>query len=190
VPARKGTVTFLQDEHVRPDTTLEGLQKLRPAFKPESGTVTAGNASGINDGAAMVAVATEEYAMAHGLPILAEILGHSVVGLEPDVMGFGPATAVPAALDKAGLKLADVDIFELNEAFAATSVAVMRELKLDPERVNPTGGAIALGHPVGASGTRILVTLIHALRRTQKELGVASLCAGGGMGIALVVRAR
>ena len=190
VPGRKGSVTFAQDEHVRPDTTLEGLQKLRPAFKPDGGTVTAGNASGINDGAAMVAIATEEYAKAHGLPILAEIVSHGITGLEPDVMGVGPATAVPAALQKAGLKLADIDLFELNEAFAATSLAVVRELKLDPQKVNISGGAIALGHPVGASGTRILVTLIHGLRRTKKELGVASLCAGGGMGIAIVVRAR
>jgi acetyl-CoA C-acetyltransferase len=183
-------VTFLQDEHVRRDTTFEALQKLRPAFKPDGGTVTAGNASGINDGAAMVAVATEEYAKAHELSIRAEIVSHSIVGLEPDVMGVGPSTAVPAALEKAGLKLSDVDLFELNEAFASTSLAVMRDLKLDPEKVNVCGGAIALGHPVGASGTRILVTLIHALRRARKELGVASLCAGGGMGIAVVVRAR
>jgi len=190
VPSRKGPVAFAQDEHVRPDTTIEGLQKLRPAFKPDGGTVTAGNASGINDGAAMVAVTTEEYAKAHGLPIIAEIVGHGITGLEPEVMGVGPATAVPAALQKAGLKLEDVDLFELNEAFAATSVAVMREMKLDPEKVNISGGAIALGHPVGASGTRILVTLIHGLRRTKKEIGVASLCAGGGMGIAIVVRAR
>jgi acetyl-CoA C-acetyltransferase len=174
-------VTFLQDEHVRRDTTFEALQKLRPAFKPDGGTVTAGNASGINDGAAMVAVATEEYAKAHELSIRAEIVSHSIVGLKPDV---------PAALEKAGLKLSDVDLFELNEAFASTSLAVMRDLKLDPGKVNICGGAIALGHPVGASGTRILVTLIHALRRVRKELGVASLCAGGGMGIAVVVRAR
>jgi acetyl-CoA C-acetyltransferase len=118
------------------------------------------------------------------------IASHSIVGLEPDVTGVGPSTAVPAALEKAGLKLSDVDLFELNEAFASTSLAVMRDLKLDPEKVNVCGGAIALGHPVGASGTRILVTLIHALRRVRKELGVASLCAGGGMGIAVVVRAR
>jgi acetyl-CoA C-acetyltransferase len=190
IPSRKGTVTFLQDEHVRPDTTLEGLQKLRPAFKSEGGTVTPGNSSGINDGAAMVAVTTEEYAKAHGLPILAEILSHSIVGLEPDVMGVGPSTAVPAALEKAGLALADIDLIEGNEAFAATSLAVMRDLKLDHKKFNISGGGIALGHPLGASGARVLVTLIHALRRTKEEFGVATLCAGGGMGIAMVVRAR
>jgi acetyl-CoA C-acetyltransferase len=190
IPSRKGTVTFLQDEHVRPDTTLEGLQKLRPAFKSEGGTVTPGNSSGINDGAAMVAVTTEEYAKAHGLPILAEILSHSIVGLEPDVMGVGPSTAVPAALEKAGLALADIDLIEGNEAFAATSLAVMRDLMLDHKKFNISGGGIALGHPLGASGARVLVTLIHALRRTKEEFGVATLCAGGGMGIAMVVRAR
>jgi acetyl-CoA C-acetyltransferase len=188
IPSRKGTVTFLQDEHVRPDTTLEGLQKLRPAFKPDGGTVTPGNSSGINDGAAMIAVTTEEYAKAHGISILAEIMSYSIVGLEPDIMGVGPVTAIPAALEKAGLALVDIDLIEVNEAFAATSVAVMRELKLDPAKLNVSGGGIALGHPLGASGARVLVTLIHALRRTKEEFGVASLCAGGGMGIALVVR--
>jgi acetyl-CoA C-acetyltransferase len=190
IPSRKGTVTFLQDEHVRPDTTLDGLTKLRPAFKPEGGTVTPGNSSGINDGAAFLAVTTEEYAKAHGLSILAEIVSYSIVGLEPDIMGVGPVTAIPAALEKAGLALVDIDLIEVNEAFAATSLAVMRELKMDPAKLNVSGGGIALGHPLGASGARILVTLIHALRRTKEEFGVASLCAGGGMGIALVVRAR
>jgi acetyl-CoA C-acetyltransferase len=190
VPARKGSVTFQQDEHVRPDTTLEGLAKLRPAFMPEGGTVTAGNSSGINDGAAMVALADEEYAKVHGLSILAEVLGYSIAGVEPDVMGAAPAIAVPAALQKSGLALSDIDLFELSEAFASTALAVKRDLALDLEKVNVSGGAIALGHPIGASGTRLLVTLIHALRRTQKELGIASLCIGGGMGIAVVVRAR
>jgi acetyl-CoA C-acetyltransferase len=190
IPSRKGTVTFQQDEHVRPDTTLEGLQKLRPSFKPDGGTITPGNSSGINDGAAFLAVTTEEYAKAHGLPILAEIMGYSITGLEPDIMGVGPVTAIPAALEKAGLALADIDLIEGNEAFAAASLAVMRDLKLDHKKFNVSGGGIALGHPLGASGARILVTLIHALRRTKEEFGVASLCAGGGMGIALVVRAR
>jgi len=189
IPARKGTVVFLQDEHVRPDTTLEGLQKLRPAFKPDGGTVTAGNASGINDGAALIAVTTEEFATARGLSMLAEIVGYSIVGVEPDVMGIGPAAAVPLALKRAGLQLADIDLFELNEAFAATSLAVMHDLGLQAESVNVSGGAVALGHPIGASGARVLVTLVHALHRTRKEFGVASLCVGGGMGIAIVVRA-
>jgi acetyl-CoA C-acetyltransferase len=188
VPSRKGTVTFLQDEHVRADTTLEGLAKLRPAFKSDGGTVTAGNASGINDGAAMVAVATEEYAKANGFPMVAEILGYAVSGVDPEVMGIAPVLAIPAALKQAGLTLADIDLIELSEAFAATAVAVIRELHLDPARVNASGGAIALGHPIGASGARLLVTLIHGLRRTKKELGVASLCIGGGMGIAALVR--
>jgi acetyl-CoA C-acetyltransferase len=189
VPGRKGVTVFLQDEHARADTTLEGLTKLRPAFKPDGGTVTAGNSSGLNDGAAMLAVTTEDYAREHGLPILAEILSYATVGVEPELMGIGPASAVPAALSRAGLSLSDIDLFELNEAFAAQSIAVIRELQLDASKVNVTGGAIALGHPIGASGARVLVTLIHALQRKRKALGVASLCIGGGMGIAMVLSA-
>ena len=189
VPGRKGVTVFLQDEHARPDTTLEGLAKLRPAFKPDGGTVTAGNSSGLNDGAAMLVVTNEDYAREHGLPILAGILSYATIGVEPEVMGIGPASAVPAALSRAGLSLADIDLFELNEAFAAQSIAVIRELRLDASKVNVTGGAIALGHPIGASGARVLVTLIHALRRKRKALGVASLCIGGGMGIAMVISA-
>jgi acetyl-CoA C-acetyltransferase len=189
VPGRKGVTVFMQDEHARADTTLEGLAKLRPAFKPDGGTVTAGNSSGLNDGAAMLAVTTEDYAREHGLPILAEILSYATVGVEPELMGIGPAWAVPAALSRAGLSLSDIDLFELNEAFAAQSIAVIRELQLDASKVNVTGGAIALGHPIGASGARVLVTLIHALRRKRKALGVASLCIGGGMGIAMVLSA-
>ncbi len=191
VPARKGPpVIFAQDEHVRADTTAEALARLRPAFKPDGGTVTAGNASGINDGAAMTALASEEYAQAHGLPVMAEILGYSVFGVDPEVMGIAPVLAIPAALEHSGLSLADIDLFELSEAFAASMLAVIRDLHLDPAKVNVSGGAIAIGHPIGASGARLLVTLIHGLRRMKKELGVASLCIGGGMGIAMVVRAR
>jgi acetyl-CoA C-acetyltransferase len=188
VPGRKGTTVFERDEYPRA-TTLEALAKLKPAFKKD-GTVTAGNASGINDGAAMLLVASEEYARAHGLPVLAEIASYAAIGVDPAVMGIGPAKAVPIALDRAGLGVADVDLFELNEAFAAQSLAVVRDLKADPARVNVTGGAVALGHPIGASGARVLVTLVHQLRRMGKETGVASLCIGGGMGIAMVVRAR
>ncbi|GHF75920.1 acetyl-CoA C-acetyltransferase [Deinococcus ficus] len=188
VPGRKGTTIFERDEYPRA-TTLEALAKLKPAFKKD-GTVTAGNASGINDGAAMLLVASEEYAQAHGLPVLAEIASYAAIGVDPAVMGIGPAKAVPIALDRAGLGVADVDLFELNEAFAAQSLAVVRDLKADPARVNVTGGAVALGHPIGASGARVLVTLVHQLRRMGKETGVASLCIGGGMGIAMVVRAR
>lgn len=194
IQTRKGTVTFDKDEYPRA-TTAEALAKLKPAFKKGGGTVTAGNASGINDGAAMLLVATEEYAQQRGLPILAEVKGYANVGVAPDIMGIGPAYAVPLALEKAGMTVGDVDLFELNEAFAAQSLAVLRDLgqrghEVDPAKVNITGGAIALGHPIGASGARVLTTLIHQLRRTGKETGVASLCIGGGMGIALVLQAR
>ena len=194
VPSRKGLVSFDQDEYPRA-TTAEALAKLKPAFKKDGGTVTAGNASGINDGAAMLLVATESYAGERGLPILAEVKGYANVGVDPEIMGIGPAYAVPLALKKAGLSVSDVDLFELNEAFAAQSLAVVRDLgtqgsEIDPAKVNITGGAIALGHPIGASGARVLTTLVHQLRRTGKETGVASLCIGGGMGIALVLQAR
>ncbi|WP_019586292.1 acetyl-CoA C-acetyltransferase [Deinococcus apachensis] len=189
VPGKKGPTLFERDEHVRPGTTPEALAKLKPAFKKD-GTVTAGNASGLNDGAAMLAISTEEYARANGLPILAEITSYAAIGVDPRVMGIGPAKAVPVALERAGMKVSDVNLFELNEAFAAQSLAVVRDLGVDPAQVNVTGGAIALGHPIGASGARVLVTLVHALRRSGQETGVASLCIGGGMGIAMVVRAR
>jgi acetyl-CoA C-acetyltransferase len=190
VPGRKGVTLFSQDEHVRADTSLEGLAKLRPAFKPDGGSVTAGNSSGLNDGAAMLAVTTDDYAREHGLPILATILSYATVGVEPELMGIGPASAVPVALSRAGLSLSDIDLFELNEAFSSQAIAVIRELGLDTAIVNITGGAIALGHPIGASGARVLVTLIHALRRRGKQHGVASLCIGGGMGIAMVLSAN
>ena len=186
VKGRKGNVVVDTDEHPRP-TTAESLAKLKPAFKP-GGTVTAGNASGLNDGAAMLLVTTRAYAQANGLPVLAELLSYAAIGVDPAVMGIGPAKAVPAALKKAGLSVPDIDLFELNEAFAAQSLAVVRDLKADPARVNISGGAVALGHPIGASGARVLTTLIHGLRREGKAYGVASLCIGGGMGIAVVVR--
>ncbi len=191
VRQRNGTIeTFERDEHVRPDTTIEIIQGLRPVFKAEGGTVTVANASGLNDGAAFLSLATEEYAKANGLPILAEVMSYAVTGVEPEVMGIGPIRAVARALANARLHQEDIDLFEINEAFAATSLAVAQQLDLDMERVNVNGGSIALGHPIGASGARILVTLIHALRARKKELGIASLCIGGGMGIALIVRAR
>jgi acetyl-CoA C-acetyltransferase len=189
IPGKKGPSLFALDEHIRPDTTPEGLAKLRPAFEKE-GTVTAGNASGINDGAAFLTIASEDYAQAHALPVLAEIVAYAAIGVDPSIMGIGPAKAVPIALERAGLRVSDVDLFELNEAFAAQSLAVVRDLEVDPARVNITGGAIALGHPIGASGARVLVTLVHALHREDKEFGVASLCVGGGMGIAVVIRVR
>ena len=187
VKGRKGDTVVVTDEHPRP-TTAESLAKLKPAFQP-GGTVTAGNASGLNDGAAMLLVTTKDYAAAHGLPVLAELLSYASIGVDPAIMGIGPARAVPLALAKAGLSVADIDLFELNEAFAAQSLAVVRDLKADPERVNISGGAVALGHPIGASGARVLTTLIHGLRREGKTHGVASLCIGGGMGTAVVVRA-
>jgi acetyl-CoA C-acetyltransferase len=190
LPGRKGTVRVESDESVRADTSMEALAKLKPVFKREGGTVTAGNASGLNDGGAMLTIASEEYAAAHGLPCLAEIVSYATIGVDPAFMGIGPAAAVPLALKRAGLQIQDIDLFELNEAFAAQSLAVVRDLGIDAERVNIAGGAIALGHPIGASGARVVVTLAHALRRQDKELGVASLCIGGGMGIAIVIRAR
>jgi len=188
VKTKKGVVEFTTDEHPRADSTLEVLAKLKPAFKP-NGTVTAGNSSGLNDGAAMLALTTGEYARSHGLPVLARIVSYGLAGTAPAIMGLGPAAAVPISLQKAGLTLGQIDLFELNEAFGAQSIAVIRKLDLDAAKVNVSGGAIALGHPIGASGARVLVTLVHSLRRLGKQYGVASLCIGGGMGIAMVISA-
>lgn len=189
VSGRKGMIRVESDESVRPDTSMEALTKLKPVFKRDGGTVTAGNSSGLNDGAAMLTIASEEYASAHGLSPLAEIVSYAAIGVDPAFMGIGPAAAVPLALKRAGLQIQNIDLFELNEAFAAQSLAVVRDLGIDTERVNISGGAIALGHPIGASGARVVVTLAHALRKQKKEIGLASLCIGGGMGIAVVVRA-
>ncbi len=189
VPSRKGPVVVNKDESVRPDSSMEALARLKPAFLP-GGTVTAGNASGLNDGAAMLAVCNAKYAEARGLRPLAEIVSYAAVGVDPAYMGLGPSAAIPVALQRAQLNIEAIDLFELNEAFAAQSLAVIRDLSLPQEKVNPSGGAIALGHPIGASGARVVVSLIHALRRTQKQYGVASLCIGGGMGIAMVLQAR
>jgi acetyl-CoA C-acetyltransferase len=181
---KKTTVAVTVDEHPRPGTTLERLAALKPAFAAD-GTVTAGNASGINDGAAAIVVASS--AVASGRNALARVLAYAVVGLEPRIMGLGPVGAVRLALRRAGLEARQVHLFELNEAFAAQAVAVVRELSVDPARVNPRGGAIALGHPIGASGARVLTTLIYALRARGGGIGVASLCIGGGMGIAMAI---
>jgi acetyl-CoA C-acetyltransferase len=189
IKTKKGIVEFAADEHPRPDSSLDALAKLKPAFKT-NGAVTAGNSSGLNDGAAMLAVTTEKYAADHELPVLARAISYGVAGIAPAVMGLGPASAVPIALTRAGLTADQIDLFELNEAFAAQSIAVIRQLGLDPAKVNVSGGAIALGHPIGASGARVLVTLIHSLRRLGKRYGVASLCIGGGMGIAIVISAE
>jgi acetyl-CoA C-acetyltransferase len=187
VPRRKGDPKPVStDEYPRPGTTAETLAKLKPAFKKD-GTVTAGNASGINDGAAAVVVAGAARAAALGAKPLARIVAYASAGVDPRIMGIGPVPAVRKALDKAGLRAEQVDLWELNEAFAAQSLAVLRELKLDPERVNVNGGAIALGHPIGASGARILVTLLHALEARGRKTGLAGLCIGGGQGVAMVV---
>jgi acetyl-CoA C-acetyltransferase len=187
VPARRGeSVEVARDEHPRPDSTAEGLARLRPAFAT-GGTVTAASSSGINDGAAALVVMEAGAAREAGAPVLAVIRGYASVGVAPRVMGLGPVGAVHAALDRAGVALADVGAIELNEAFAAQSLAVSRRLGLDPERVNVHGGAIALGHPIGASGARVLTTLLYAMARGEHRLGLAALCIGGGQGIAMVV---
>ena len=188
VPAKGGTRTVDTDEHPRAGTTAEALGKLRPAFRGNAGTVTAGNASGINDGAAAVVLMSATKANACGLPTFGTIESYASVGVDPKIMGIGPVPAVRKALAKAGLKLGDIDLFELNEAFAAQSLAVLRELNIDPQRINPNGGAIALGHPIGASGSRILVTLLHEMRRRNAGRGIATLCVGGGQGQAAIVR--
>jgi len=187
IPQRKGDPTrFATDEYPRTGTTVEKLAGLRSAFKKD-GTITAGNASGINDGASALVVASAASASAMAQVPMARIVSWATAGVEPRIMGIGPVPAVRKALDRAGLTLAQVDLFELNEAFAAQSVAVARELGVDAVKINPRGGAIALGHPIGASGARVLTTLIYALKSRGGGLGVASLCVGGGMGIAMVV---
>jgi acetyl-CoA C-acetyltransferase len=186
VQRRKEQVLVDTDEHPRAGVTAESLSALRPAFDKD-GSVTAGNASGINDGAAAVVVMSEARARSEGRVPLARIRAYASAGVPPRIMGMGPVPAVRAALEKAGISLRDVDLFELNEAFAAQSVAVARELALPDDRVNVNGGAIALGHPIGASGTRILVTLLHEMAKRDAKLGVTALCIGGGQGIAMVV---
>jgi acetyl-CoA C-acetyltransferase len=187
LPQKKGEpLVVSRDEYPRPGTTAEKLATLKPAFQKD-GTVTAGNASGINDGAAALVVADERVAVATGRAPLARILAYASAGVEPMLMGLGPLPAVRKAVTRAGVALADIDLFELNEAFAAQALAVVQDLGVDPTRVNVSGGAIALGHPIGASGARVLVTLLHHLHRTGGRYGVASLCVGGGMGVAVVV---
>jgi acetyl-CoA C-acetyltransferase len=187
VPQKKGQPTlFARDEYPRADTTPEKLAALKPAFKKD-GSVTAGNASGINDGAAALVVSSATRAEQAGTAPLARILSYATAGVDAKIMGMGPVPAVRRALDRAGLNIGDVDLFELNEAFAVQALAVGRELGLDSARVNIHGGAIALGHPIGASGARVLTTLLYALRARKLRYGLAALCIGGGMGIAMVV---
>jgi acetyl-CoA C-acetyltransferase len=187
VPQRKGEAIVVEkDEYPRAGTTVEALAALRPAFTG-GGSVTAGNASGINDGAAALVVASAERAARTGEKVLARLLSYASTGIDPAIMGMGPVEATKRALSRAGLSIDSIDLFELNEAFASQSLAVARELGLDAAKVNVRGGAIALGHPIGASGARLLTTLIHALRARGGGRGLVSLCIGGGMGIAMVV---
>ncbi|WP_409228410.1 acetyl-CoA C-acetyltransferase [Gudongella sp. SC589] len=188
IPQRKGDPVVVDaDEYPKFGTTMETLAKLRPAFKKD-GSVTAGNASGINDGAAAFVVMSEDKAKELGLEVMAEIVSYASGGVDPSIMGTGPIPASKNALDKAGLKIEDMDLIEANEAFAAQALSVAKELNFDMDKVNVNGGAIAIGHPIGASGARILVTLLHEMEKRDNKLGLATLCIGGGQGISMVVK--
>lgn len=186
IKTRKGEVVFDTDEHPRFGSTIEGMAKLKPAFKKD-GTVTAGNASGLNDAAAALVIMSADKAKELGIKPLAKIVSYGSAGLDPAIMGYGPFYATKAALAKTDIKVEDLDLIEANEAFAAQSLAVAKDLKFDMDKVNVNGGAIALGHPVGASGARILVTLLYAMQKRDAKLGLATLCIGGGQGTAIVV---
>jgi acetyl-CoA C-acetyltransferase len=187
IPQRKGDpITFAEDEFPRHGTTKEGLAKLRPAFDKE-GTVTPGNASGINDGAAAVIVTTEEKARSLGLVPMARIVAFASAGVDPAIMGTGPIPASTKCLERAGWSVADLDLVEANEAFAAQALSVNKEMGWDTDKVNVNGGAIAIGHPIGASGARVLVTLLHEMGRRDAKKGLATLCIGGGQGVAMAV---
>jgi acetyl-CoA acetyltransferase family protein len=186
VKTRKGSVQVVEDDHPRPETTLEGLAKLKPAFS-QDGFVTAGNASGIVDGAAALVIAGEEFVKEKDLKPMGRIVSWAYAGVEPEIMGIGPVPATRAALAKAGLSLNEIDVVEVNEAFAGQYLAVEKELGLDRSRTNVNGGAIALGHPLGATGTRLVLTVLHELHRRGKRYGLATACIGGGQGIAMIV---
>ena len=187
VPQRRGAaVVFDRDETIRAGSSAEALATLRPVFS-DGGTVTAGNAPGVNDGAAAVVVMGEDEAAAEGLPILARVVAYTTTGIEPELVMMAPVDAVNTVLDKTGWSRDEVDLYELNEAFAVQSVAVVKELGIDPEKVNVNGGAVALGHPIGASGARILTTLLHAMKQRSAQRGIAAMCMGGGNGVALAV---
>ena len=188
IRTRKGETVFKVDEHMRPDTTMETLAALKPYFKKD-GLVTAGNASGIGDGAAAVMIASSTWADRQGVKPLGRLVSWGVAGVEPDIMGIGPAPAARKALEKAGLPLDQIDLIDINEAFAPQFAAVARELELDPEKTNVNGGAIALTHPLAASGTRITVNLLHELRRRGGRFGLGGACIGGGQGMAVVIEA-
>lgn len=184
ITSKKEEIIISKDEFIKPQTSMETLAKLRPAFL-ENGTVTAGNSSGINDGGAAVMVASEEAVKKYNLIPIARITSYARVGVDPSIMGTGPVPSTRMAAEKAGWKLGEIDLFEINEAFASQSAYVVRELGLDPLKVNVNGGAIALGHPIGASGARVAVTLLHEMRKRKAHKGIASLCIGGGMGISM-----
>jgi acetyl-CoA C-acetyltransferase len=184
--SKKGPAEFVRDEHVRPDATVEALGKLKPVFKPD-GTVTAGNASGMNDAGGAVVLMSAEKAEALGAPVRARLVSYSYCGVDPRIMGIGPVPAVRKALERAGRSIEDVDVIELNEAFAAQSLAVIKDLELDMERVNPNGGAIALGHPIAATGAVITTKILYEMDRREHDLGLVTLCIGGGQGIAMLL---
>jgi len=185
--SKKGPVMFDTDEHFRADASLEGMAKLRPAFVKENGSVTAGNASGINDAAAAVVLMERKAAEAKGLKPMARLVAYGHAGIDPKIMGLGPVTAVQNALRKAGLKLSDMDVIESNEAFAAQALGVSKELGFDAAKVNPNGGAVALGHPIGATGAILTVKCLYELQRTGKKYGLITMCIGGGQGIAAII---
>ncbi|HBW18623.1 MAG: acetyl-CoA C-acyltransferase family protein [Streptosporangiaceae bacterium] len=184
-PAKKGTVEVTADEHIRPDANLEGMARLRPAFAKD-GTVTAGNASGMNDAAAAVVLATSAYASSHGLQPMGRLVAYSHAGVEPRIMGIGPVPAVRKVLDRSGLKLDEIDVFEVNEAFAAQALAVIRELGLPEDRTNPNGSGISLGHPVAATGAILTVKALYELKRVSGRYALVTMCIGGGQGIAAI----
>jgi acetyl-CoA C-acetyltransferase len=184
-PARKGTVEVAADEHIRPDATADGMARLRPAFAA-NGTVTAGNAAGVNDAAAAVVLASSGYAESHGLAPLGRLVAYSHAGVEPRIMGIGPIPAVRKVLDASGLKLDEIDVFEVNEAFAAQALAVVRELGLPPDKTNPNGSGISLGHPIGATGAILVVKALYELKRTGGRYALTTMCIGGGQGIAAI----
>lgn len=186
IKSRRGDTVVDADEYIKPGTTAESLAKLRPAFSKE-GSVTAGNASGLNDGAAALVMMSAEEAKKRGAPVLARVASWATAGVDPEIMGSGPIPASHAALKKAGWAVSDLDLIEANEAFAAQACAVNKDMGWDPSKVNVNGGAIALGHPIGASGARVLITLLHEMKRTDTKKGLTTLCIGGGMGIAMCV---
>jgi acetyl-CoA C-acetyltransferase len=185
--SKKGTVTFDTDEHVRSDASAEGMAKLRAVFAKENGTVTAGNASGINDAAAAVVLMEMQAAERAGVKPMARLVAYGHAGIDPKIMGLGPVSAVKSALQKAGLKIGDLDVIESNEAFAAQALGVSKQLDLDPAKVNPNGGAVALGHPIGATGAILMIKAMYELQRAKGRYGLVTMCIGGGQGIAAII---